>query len=288
MSATLRGGVDRGGAGGATRGPVAAAEIDPKTRAFYCETVETLNGAGVDYLVGGAYALARYTGVVRHTKDFDIFVRREDCAAVLDFLAARGYRTEPTFPHWLAKAYGRDDSGDFIDIIYSSGNGVAVVDDEWFAHASEGVVLGCAVRLCPAEEMIWSKAFVQERERFDGADIAHLLRASGPALDWRRLLRRFGEHWRVLLGHLVFYGYAYPGERDKVPAWVLEELTGRLLEEARGGAADAGRVCRGTLLSREQYLVDLNAWGYADARLAEGHMTPEEVAHWTDAIGKIK
>ena len=27
------------------------------------------------FLVGGAYAFARYTGIERHTKDFDVFVR---------------------------------------------------------------------------------------------------------------------------------------------------------------------------------------------------------------------
>lgn len=263
------------------------AGIDPKTRAFYCETLLTLNSTGVEYLVGGAYAFARYTGIVRHTKDFDIFVRRGDREAILSMLAGRGYRTEVTFPHWLAKAYCDDGSGDFIDVIYGSGNGVAVVDDLWFEHSVKSEVLGCEARLCPAEEIIWSKAFVQERERYDGADIAHLLRASGPRLDWRRLLARFGPHWRVLLGHLVLFGFSYPGERDKVPAWVMEELTGRLREETAAPPGDE-RVCRATLLSREQYLVDLREWGYADARLSEGHMTPEDVHRWTDAIGKIK
>jgi hypothetical protein len=38
-------------------------------------------------------------------------------------------------------------------------------------------------------------------------------------------------------------------------------------------------------LSREQYLVDLRQWGYADARLGPaGAMTPAEVRHWTEAI----
>lgn len=261
-------------------------EIDLKTQAFYCETLRELNAAGVEYLVGGAYALARYTGIVRHTKDFDIFTRRRDRDRVLEVLAARGYLTEVTFPHWLAKAYCQDGSGDFIDVIYSSGNGVAAVDDEWFEHSVAGEVLGCAARLCPAEEIIWSKGFVQERERFDGADIAHLLRAVAHSLDWPRLLRRFGTHWRVLLGHLVNFGFVYPGERDRIPARVMDELTARLQEETRRAPEDE-HVCRGTLVSREQYLIDINDWGYADARLAEAAMTPEEIKHWTDAIGKI-
>ena len=275
-----------GATGGGPPSPARGVEIDPKTQAFYCETLRALNASGVEYLVGGAYALARYTGVVRHTKDFDVFTRRRDRDRVLTVLAARGCRTEVTFPHWLAKAYCPSGSGDFIDLIYSSGNGVAAVDEEWFEHAVGGEVLGCAAPLCPPEEIIWSKAFVQERERFDGADIAHLLRQCAPELDWRRLLRRFREHWRVLLGHLVAFGFVYPGERDRVPAWVLDGLVARLRDETHR-APDGGRLCRGTLVSREQYLVDINEWGYEDARLAGGSMTPEEIEHWTDAIGKI-
>jgi hypothetical protein len=46
-------------------------------------------------------------------------------------------------------------------------------------------------------------------------------------------------------------------------------------------------VCNGTLLSREQYLHDLERWGYEDPRLIpEGRMTPEEIEAWTTAIQK--
>lgn len=287
MSRAAESEVSDGAQGGSLSASAGCGEIDPKTQAFYCETLRALNAAGAEHLVGGAYALARYTGVVRHTKDFDIFTRRRDRDRVLEVLAARGYLTEVTFPHWLAKAYCRDGSGDFIDVIYSSGNGVAVVDDEWFEHAVGGEVLGCAALLCPAEEIIWSKGFVQERERFDGADIYHLLRACAPRLDWTRLLRRFATHWRVLLGHLVNFGFVYPGERNKIPAWVMDELIARLQEETHRAPEDA-RVCRGTLVSREQYLIDINDWGYRDARLDERSMLPEEIQHWTDAIGKIE
>jgi hypothetical protein len=82
-------------------------------------------------------------------------------------LESAGYRTEVSFPHWLAKAFGDDG---FVDVIFSSGNSVAEVDEEWFTHASQDEILGVPVSLCPAEEMIWHKGYVQERERFDGAD----------------------------------------------------------------------------------------------------------------------
>ena len=67
-------------------------------------------------------------------------------------------------------------------------NGVARVDDLWFTHAVDAQLFDVPVQLCPAEEMMWSKGFVQERERFDGADVMHLIRELGSSLDWDRLL----------------------------------------------------------------------------------------------------
>ncbi len=260
---------------------LAPVELDPTTREFYVRTLAVLNQAGLPYLVGGAFALARHAGIERHTKDLDVFVRRRDRDRTLRALAGAGYRTEVSFPHWLAKAFGEDA---LVDIIYSSGNGVAEVDEEWFAHASAGEILGIPVRLCPPEEMIWSKAYVQERERFDGADIAHLIRSLGGSLDWERLLRRFGPHWRVLLAHLVSFGFIYPDERAKVPAAILGDLIQRLVRETENPAPRT-HACYGTLLSRSQYLVDVGVWGYHDARLQpSGPMSPEEVEFWTAAI----
>jgi hypothetical protein len=259
--------------------------LTPQTLAFYRRALHVFKGSSIPFLAGGAYALQHYTGVVRHTKDFDVFVRPADCRRVLDTFAAEGYCTELTFPHWLGKVHGDDD---FIDVIFSSGNGVATVDDGWFEHAVDGEVFGEAVRLCPVEETIWSKGYVLERERYDGADINHLLRACGRGLDWRRLLGRYGRHWRVLLSHLVLFGFVYPSDRDAVPAWVLEELTGRLREETPS-PPPGKKVCQGTLISREQYLIDLEEWGYEDARLRPGGpMSPGDVQIWTDAIDEPK
>jgi hypothetical protein len=258
------------------------AYLTQETAEFYRSAMRGLDGAGVPYLVGGAYALARYTGIERHTKDFDIFCRRKDAPRVLAVLADLGCRTELTFPHWLNKAYAPD-CDDFIDVIYSSGSGIAVVDDAWFTHSVPAEVLGVRTRLCPAEEIVWSKAFIMERERFDGADIAHIIRARGTQMDWDRLLARFDRHWRVLFGHLVLFGFIYPGEKTAVPRDVEDELMRRL--QAEQSAPPGGKICQGTLISRAQYLQDITAWGYRDARLDSGiQMTPADIAHWTKSI----
>jgi hypothetical protein len=261
----------------------ATAALSAETAEFYRHALRMLAAAEAPFLVGGAYAFARYTGIERHTKDFDIFVRRRDLSRVLRALASAGCRTAVPFPHWLAKAYCGDD---YVDVIFSSGNGVAQVDDDWFDHAVPDDVLGLPVKLCAPEEMIWSKAFIMERERFDGGDVLHLLHARAEQLDWARLLERFGKHWRVLLTHLILFGFVYPGERTRLPDDVMRELTGRLLGEL-DGPAPLDRVSQGTLLSRAQYLPDVEQWGYRDARqLPAGTMSADEIAVWTAAIEK--
>ena len=256
--------------------------LSEDTAEFYRAALTALAEAGPPFLVGGGYAFRHYTGIERYTKDMDLFVRPRDARETLGALNAAGFRTELIFPHWLAKVYGEQA---FIDIIFSSGNGIAVVDDEWFRYAEDGEALGMPVQCCPAEETIWSKAFVAERERYDGADVAHLLHARGELLDWPRLMRRFGERWRVLLSHLVLYGFIYPGDRDRVPAWVMSALMGRLSGELGGQPRPEDHsVCRGTLLSREQYLPDLEA-GYLDGRLDDDvGMSASDIMLWTRAI----
>lgn len=259
----------------------AAGVLAPEAKDFYCRTLAVFERAGVDVLVGGAYAFARYTGIERHTKDFDVFVHHRDFDRTLQALADAGYATEVPFPHWLGKAYCGDY---FVDVIHGSGNSVALVDDEWFAHATPDAVFDVPVKLCPIEEMLWSKAFIQERERFDGADVAHLLLARAEAIDWQRLLHRFGGNWRVLLAHLVLFGFIYPSERDRLPGWVMHELM-RRLDTSLSAPTPVERVCRGTLLSRQQYLIDAELWKLRDARRRpDNPMTDTDIAVWTAAI----
>ncbi len=252
--------------------PAAPLPPDPTTRDFYVDAMQILDREGIDYVVGGGYALAYFSGIARNTKDLDLFVRPADSKRTLDVLAAAGYRTEYFYPFWIAKAL----SGDaFIDILYNSGNGVCVVDDDWFTHAHEAEVLGYRTRLAPPEEQLWSKAFVMDRDRFDGADINHLIHARGHEFDWERLLRRFQGHERVLSAHLTLYGYVYPSDRDQVPTWVLQRLTESIAKEP----TPQDRICRGGFIAQRGYGTVLREWEYIDARLKPlGPLTEEEIA----------
>ncbi|PYJ47779.1 MAG: hypothetical protein DME85_03655 [Verrucomicrobia bacterium] len=249
---------------------------------FHCRSMMMLQEANVPFLIGGAYVVEVYAGVTRRSKDFDLYIRPHHVDAAIDALARAGYTTQKTFPHWLAKAgHGRD----YIDLIFRAGNGLCEVDDSWFERAHDDELLGLHVKLCAPEEMIWMKAYIMERERFDGADIAHILQSCAERIDWPHLVHRFGPDWRVLLSHLVLFGYIYPSERHKVPAAVIDDLIGRLRKEPQ--ATESDRVCRGTLLSRKQYLLDIEERGFRDARLEQRvQMDSRDIRHWTRAIAK--
>lgn len=256
-------------------------ELNPDKTDFYRATLELFNAKGLPFLVGGTHAYYRYTGIARETKDFDVFIQGRDYARFEEELARAGYCTELKFAHWLGKIY-KDDA--FIDLIFSGGNGEAAVDDEWFEHSVEGKIFGVPVRLAAPEEMIWSKSYVMERERYDGGDVMHLLLRTGKRLDWNRLLRRFGDHWRLLLMQIVKFGFVYPSERFRIPRDVTEELLARFNRELNE-RSHPKKVTFGTLTSRAQYLVDVREWGFEDARLApHGTLTEEQVRQWTEAI----
>ena len=255
--------------------------LAPEIREFYVHSMELMRDGGVPFLVGGAYAFARYTGIERHTKDFDVFILREDFPKAKRVFEAAGYKSELIFPHWLGKAIKGED---FVDLIFGAGNGVATVDELWFDNAVDDNVFGVDVKLIPAEEMIWSKGSIMERERYDGADVAHVILAVGDRMNWRHLIDRYGPLWRTLYAHLVLFGFIYPSKRSQVPAWVMAELGGRIAEETE--QADAlEKICYGTIISRQQYLTDVDQWGFEDGRLRPiGNMTAEDIARWTAGI----
>ncbi len=244
---------------------------------FYRQVISALIDGDVPFLVGGAYAFCRHAAIDRKTKDLDLMIQKDTWPVLARVLRAHHIHTRLAFPHWLGKALSPDGQ---VDIIFNGGAGLTPVDDECFAHAVPAMVLGYPVRLCPAEEIIWSKAFVMERERFDGADILHLIRAHAERLDWARLCRRFNGHEPVLLAHLTLFAYVYPSEAPRVPVWVMPALRAA----ARKLDTDT-RVCRGTLLSRAQYLVDIEEWDYADARFPPyGTLSDRDWLTWTNAI----
>ncbi len=247
--------------------------IPEAEREVYREALETLNRAGVPYVVSGLYAIHSYTGIYRETKDLDLLLEPEQVVAAAEALSAAGFRTRLEELHWLAKAL----KGAQVDLIFGMANGVGFIDRAWYDNSRPAILAGTPVRVAPPEELIWHRLFIGERHRFDMADVVHLILHRGSELDWDRLLERAGRHWRLLALQLHFFDYVYPGHGAAIPARVRQRLR-RMEEEAfgdsGGGGAPAGDrgseerpVCRGTMLSLFSFAIDVNEWGFADERL---------------------
>jgi hypothetical protein len=231
-------------------------------REVYKQALRALNQGGVAYVVAGAYAIYEHTGIYRETKDLDVLTEPRLVIEAMQALKACGFRARLEQPHWLAKATS---GASFVDIIYGMGNGLALVDSDWYRHSSPAILAATPVRVAPPEELIWGRLFVSERHRQDMADILHLVLCLGPQLDWRRLLDKTGEHWPLLYAQLQVFDYVYPQVTGSVPRWVMEELLDRArrtLDRQRTG----DHVTRGTLVSRFSFAIDVNEWRYRDLR----------------------
>ncbi|MBI2940736.1 MAG: nucleotidyltransferase [Chloroflexi bacterium] len=259
------------------RRPVAG-RVELSEEEAHSTAVRLLNRDGVPYLVAGAFALGHYTGIWRHTKDLDLFLQPTDVPVALDALATAGFRTMVLDAHWLAKATWREW---VVDLIFGFGDWRALIDRTWLERGKLASAYGMPVRVISPEDLIWTKAYVAHRERFDGADIAHVILATGADLDWRHLLWRFGPDWELLLHYLLLFAFIYPTEartrartgarteRACVPPWLWDELLGRFeasLSQVPDGATGDEPVCRGTLLDRFSYVADVEEWGYWDER----------------------
>ena len=223
---------------------------------LYREVLEVLNQRKVPYAVSGAFALREHTGICRDTKDLDVFLSADDVPNALSGLKVHGFETEITDPVWLAKAR-RDDY--FVDLITGMSNAVILVDQSWIDHASPATILNVPTKVLAPEELIASKLFVTRRERFDGADIAHVVYGTKGNIDWKRVLSLAGEHWEVLLWTLMLYRYVYPAQTSYVPAWLWNDLLNRFALELENPNPKAR--FRGSLIDENMFSIDLNEWG---------------------------
>jgi hypothetical protein len=213
-------------------------------------------GPPVPFVVGGAFAIHRHTGIWRTTKDIDFFLAPSDIPAVFERLERAGFETGIEDPVWLAKAWrGKY----FVDLITGVGNASLVIDSTWIDRGPTEVVLGIPCHVLGAEECIASKTFVAFRERFDGADVVHLIKACGPTLDWQRLFDLMGSHWELLYWSLVLYAYVYPAHTDAVPEPVWRDLTQRFTERLRH--PDKNAPFRGSLVDPRMFAIDVDEWG---------------------------
>jgi hypothetical protein len=236
--------------------------IEPEAYTVYRTAIRAINESGVTYAVGAAFARHAYTGIWRPTKDLDVFLKPEQLKTAMGSLEKFGFQTEIKEKHWLAKAYQGEY---FIDLIFGTGHGQLPINDDSFQGSHVGAVLGVEAPLIPIEEMIATAAYVAGRRRFDGVDVIHLIKGAEGKLDWHRILDRLGEDRALLLWHLIFFDYVYPGHSDYLPQDLMRELFDEVQHRWEKPEEDE-KAFRGTLLDPFSFNVDVVDWGYEDRR----------------------
>jgi hypothetical protein len=239
----------------------------PEAESFYAESLRELNASGIPFLLAGTYAVWAYTGISRPTKDIDVFCKAGDYPRILAHFRDLGYDIEVEDERWIGKVRKGEC---FFDVIFASSNGTMPVNEQWFADAHEIEVHGAKVRIVSPTELIWSKAFIQLRHRYDGPDVAHVILKQHDEIDWRKLLAYMDQYWEVLLIHILNFRFIYPSERECIPRWLFDELLARLKRHAELPTPQM-KVCRGRMFSRVDYQIDVKEWGFADVG-GEGEM----------------
>jgi hypothetical protein len=230
-----------------------------KAEEFYSRVIELLLEHKMPFMVGGTYAFSAYTGIERPTKDIDIKCAFEDYPTILKTFSDAGFKTEISEEQWIAKVHELDHEF-FTDVIFAERNGLAKIDQGWIKRARSGVVLGHQVKLEPIEDMISSKAFIQQKERYDGADVVNLIYKYSKTIDWKFLVDKIEPHWEILFAHLVNFIFVYPSEKHAIPKWLLESYLQRANKEFFEPTSDR-KFTRGLLIS-SQYQPAVTQWGF--------------------------
>jgi hypothetical protein len=200
--------------------------------------------------------MQQHTGIWRFTKDLDIFLTSASMMVAMEALSRREFVCEVCDPVWLAKARR---GFFFVDLITGMSNGTIKVEDSWIERSRPAWIVGAPTLVLPPEELLASKLFVTRRERFDGADIAHIIYASRGMLDWARILSLIGEHWEMLLWALVFFRYVYPAHGGFVPLELWRDLLTRYAQLI--SAPQPHARFRGTLIDDNMFAIDVKEWG---------------------------
>lgn len=232
----------------------------PKTGEFYRDVLKILLDSKIPFMVSGTYAVAAYTGIDRKTKDLDIFCRSGDHIRIIELFKERGFKTTVPDERWLVKIHKGQA---FVDIIFALAHALFPINDEWFREAHSAEFFGITVPIIPPTELIWAKSVVQDRYKNDMADIVHLILQQHDRIDWKRLLSHMGQYWEMLLIVVLYFRFVYPSERERIPRWLLDDLIARFNHQMQLPTLDK-RICRGRLLSRVDYEIDVKEWGFED------------------------
>lgn len=226
---------------------------------FYLDSLNILNERKISFLLGGAHALQYYTNIKRDTKDLDIFCLESDYFEIEQIFKANGYEAHLADERWIGKVIKNDY---LIDVIFNSYNSLCPVVSSWFEDAQSRDFFGIKVKIPSAETIFWTKLYIKHRDRFDGADLNHLILRQGHIMNWNSILQRSAGHHQLLLAQLLEFLFVYPGHQCQIPDWVFKLLMAEA-EQLKNSLKDPmPNICRGPLIDRRSYDIDVLQWGF--------------------------
>lgn len=191
---------------------------------LYEAVIDEATARCIPFALGGAFALAAYTGAWRDTKDLDLYVLPQNREKMIDVLSANGltdyFQVKPYDRWWIYRGH-RGES--IVDIIWAMANHRAEIDDLWMSGPCVEL-RGRWLRVLPAEAMLWDKLYIQQRDRCDWPDVLNLLFSVGPDVNWKYLLQRIGEDRPLMAAALTVFRWLAPGRAQELPAWIWESL----------------------------------------------------------------
>ncbi len=239
--------------------PLEENTLDPQEAQVFCHWLSLMNENDIPYAVSGAFAIHAYTGIMRNTKDLDIYIKPADLKKALVVLENAGYRTEIRDRAWLAKVHSEDI---FMDLLFAVHRQRFRIEDNWFQHRRRAKILDVEAHVLAPEELFVSKAHLVKTYRFDGADLMHLIRSLEGRLDWHRILDYLDDERDLLLWYLLLFQFVYPGHIDYLPTGLMEDLFTKIRQDWK--SRPAKDAFRGALLDPDGFAMDVKNWGYID------------------------
>jgi predicted nucleotidyltransferase len=191
----------------------------------YRDAIRITRQKGAPFLIGGAFALAGYTGRCRNTKDLDLFVLPSDKDKVVDALTKIGFEDYfPTLAYDRGWIYRATRGGVIVDVIWQTPNRRTQVDVEWLHRARELVLRNERLKIVPAEELLAIKLYVLQRDRCDWPDLINLLYCTCHELDWEHIFGRMGPEMPLLISLLNLFNWVAPRQALCLPDFVREKV----------------------------------------------------------------
>ena len=224
----------------------------------YLLALRALRMAHVPFVIGGAWALEHYIRLGRATLDLDLMIEPSQLDPAVHALAEAGARLLDQDATQNRMCLHDAE----VDLVHHFAQGAYAIDASWILRGRPARIFDSAASIAAPEDLLWTKMFVAARHRFDGADVVHLMRATGKTLDWDLLNEHLEPYPELLLAYLHLFQYIYPSDWNLVPTRIMDDLMAGF---AAPSEPSSTRICRGTLIDRSSFVYDIVSGGYEDA-----------------------